>query len=352
MKMATNGYLEKVLAAPKEPDFEQMLAVLRHDAPTRPVLCDFGMNASVRGLLAPPPHPGDDRLDPVRCSFEAWRNAGYDYARAGAAEVGFAFSAGDRDMLKSASLNDGALITDRASFEAYPWPDPDTCDYSIFEWSVPAIPNGMKWIVSGPGGVLENLIRLTGFDNLCYMLVDDPDLVQDMSDAIGSRMARYYEHIVPYDTVGAVISNDDWGFKTQTMISPDQLRALIIPWHRTIVAFAHAAGKPAILHSCGQLESVMDDIIDDIRFDGKHSYEDTICPVEQAYDRWGERIAILGGIDMDFLCRATPEQVHDRSRAMLERTRKRGSYALGTGNSLPEYVPLENYFAMLAAAIP
>jgi uroporphyrinogen decarboxylase len=69
-----------------------------------------------------------------------------------------------------------------------------------------------------------------------------------------------------------------------------------------------------------------------------------------AYERWGERIAILGGIDLDFVCRSTPAEVHARSRAMLERSATRGGYALGTGNSVPEYVPVENYFAMITAA--
>jgi uroporphyrinogen decarboxylase len=34
---------------------------------------------------------------------------------------------------------------------------------------------------------------------------------------------------------------------------------------------------------------------------------------------------------------------------MLERTWDRGGYALGTGNSVPTYIPDENYFALLAA---
>jgi len=113
----------------------------------------------------------------------------------------------------------------------------------------------------------------------------------------------------------------------------------------------HAAGKPIILHSCGKLTEVYDDIIDSIGYDGKHSYEDAIEPVEDAYERLHNRIAVLGGIDVDFVCRRGPEEVYQRSRAMLDRTAGRGGYALGTGNSVPEYVPDENYFAMITAAL-
>jgi uroporphyrinogen decarboxylase len=88
-----------------------------------------------------------------------------------------------------------------------------------------------------------------------------------------------------------------------------------------------------------------------MKYDAKHSYEDLIVPVEDAYERWGRRIAILGGIDVDFLCRSTPDAIRARSRAMLDRSAARGGYALGSGNSIPGYVPDEGYFAMIAAAL-
>ena len=95
----------------------------------------------------------------------------------------------------------------------------------------------------------------------------------------------------------------------------------------------------------------MDDIIDDIGYDGKHSYEDNICPVEEMYEKYSDRIAILGGIDLDFLCRNTPKIIYKRSKAILELTEENGGYALGSGNSIPEYVPYENFMAMISAAV-
>ena len=37
--------------------------------------------------------------------------------------------------------------------------------------------------------------------------------------------------------------------------------------------------------------------------------------------------------------------------AMLERTAGRDGYLLGSGNSIPEYVPAENFLAMNRAAL-
>ena len=135
------------------------------------------------------------------------------------------------------------------------------------------------------------------------------------------------------------------------MLSTEQMRRYVFPWHKRIVETAHTAGRPIALHSCGNFESVADDIADDMRYDARHSYEDTILPVEEAYERYHDRFAIIGGIDVDYLCRATPDQVRERCRAMLERTRERGAYGLGSGNSLPAYIPIESIRAMLGAAL-
>jgi uroporphyrinogen decarboxylase len=209
----------------------------------------------------------------------------------------------------------------------------------------------MKIVAMGPSGVLENTIRLAGYDRLCYLLADDEGFAGDLFDAVGSRLVRYYERVAAHPAVGALIGNDDWGFKSQTMLSPPAMRRFVFPWHKKIVEAAHAAGKPAILHSCGNLESIMDDVIETMGYDAKHSFEDAILPVEQAYEKYGGRIAILGGMDVDYLCRTPPAEIYRRSTAMLRRAEKRGGYALGSGNSIPDYVPDEGFLAMVWAAL-
>lgn len=78
------------------------------------------------------------------------------------------------------------------------------------------------------------------------------------------------------------------------------------------------------------------------------SYEDTIEPVEKAYDRFRTRnVAVLGGMDVNYLVNANVEDISKRCNTMLELSRKRGGYAFGTGNSVPEYISNEKYFAMI-----
>lgn len=329
------------------PDFSNLLAILGRSEPERATLFEFFLNAPLYERLTRDMSPCPEDIRSYVRTIHGFMNAGYDYATI--LVPGLWFPAGEVHHESTRSLNEGSVIKDKASFDEYAWPEPANADYGILDRLSSELPPGMKLIVYGPNGVLENVIRLVGYENLCYMTIDDLPLASDIFEAVGSRLVEYYKHCVAHDAVGAVIGNDDWGFKSQTMLPPEQMRRLVFPWHKQLVSVAHAAGKPAILHSCGCLTDVMDDVIDDMRYDGKHSYEDTIQPVEDAYDQYHERIAVLGGIDVDFVCRATPEAVYERSCRMLMRGNE--AYALGTGNSVPEYVPDENYFAMIRAAL-
>jgi uroporphyrinogen decarboxylase len=333
----------------RQPDFDNIRKILDRSRPNRPTLFEFFLNQPLYEKLAGEPIP-ETAEERNRWLINAACAAGYDYVMI-SPPAGMCFNTNEHNAEATISLNDFNSITDRESFENYPWPDPDKCDYSIYDKFTPHLPHGMKGIVYGPSGVLENVIALVGYDNMCIMTLTNPELLKDIFAKVGSVLVRHYEISAQFDSVGALFSNDDWGFNSQTMLSPEDFEKYLFPWHRKIAAVCHKAGKQVILHSCGQLEKVMDIIIDDIGYDGKHSYEDKIMPIEEAYEKYHSRIALLGGIDLDFVCRHSPDEVYQRSKKMLERSAGRGSYALGTGNSVPAYTPDENYFAMTRAAL-
>jgi len=330
-------------------DFNNLLSVLQRREPDRPTLFEFILNNRLFNTVVSGPEPRD-LMSGLHRNIAAFYRLGFDHSTVQVPGFGFK----DQIVRRSAatiSLNEGALIHNRHDFKTFAWPDPEIAAYDILDQIAPDLPAGMKLIPFSPDGVLENVINLVGYEALCFMLVDDPQLVENVFEQVGSRLLRYYEKTIRYDCVGACIVNDDWGFKTSTLLSVASLRRLVFPWHKRIVEACHAAGIPAILHSCGYFEKIIEDIIEEMKFDGRHSYEDAILPVEEAYERYHERIAILGGIDVDFICRSSPEEVYQRSRAMLERATGRGCYALGTGNSVPEYMPQANYLALVRAAL-
>lgn len=333
----------------REPCFDNVLRMLRHEPTSRPVLFEFFLNARLyQRLLGARQYTDKTPRAYARNMINAFGAAGYDYASFAGGWL-FDFTRNSQAHLQTVSLNEGAIITDRASFDAYTWPDLSHLDTSILRDLEADLPPGMKLMVYTPNGVLENVVDLMGYETLCLLLSDDPQLVADVFERVGETLLAFYRQALAYRSVGLVMVNDDWGFKTQPMLAPADMRAYVLPWHRRIVETAHAAGRPAVLHACGQIESLMDDVIDDLKYDGKHSFEDAICPVEDAYKRWGSRIAILGGLDLDFMVRSDPETIYRRAQRMLVAAPT--GYGLGTGNSVPEYVPDENYFAMTRAAL-
>ena len=65
----------------------------------------------------------------------------------------------------------------------------------------------------------------------------------------------------------------------------------------------------------------------------------------------GRRIGLLGGLDMDFLSRLTPDEVFEKVYRFGKEYRNTArGYALGSGNSIPDFIPVGNYLAMIRAA--
>jgi uroporphyrinogen decarboxylase len=78
-----------------------------------------------------------------------------------------------------------------------------------------------------------------------------------------------------------------------------------------------------------------------------HSFEDVILPVWEAKRKWGTRMALLGGVDMDVLARGSEEQVRAYTRRCIEECAPGGGWALGSGNTVANYIPVGNFLAML-----
>jgi uroporphyrinogen decarboxylase len=55
----------------------------------------------------------------------------------------------------------------------------------------------------------------------------------------------------------------------------------------------------------------------------------------------------MGGFDMNKLCRSSEKDVRKHTRMLIERCAPGGGWALGTGNSVANYVPVKNFLAMV-----
>jgi uroporphyrinogen decarboxylase len=58
-------------------------------------------------------------------------------------------------------------------------------------------------------------------------------------------------------------------------------------------------------------------------------------------------LCLIGNIDVDLLTRGTVDEIRKNVVKNIEEVGKDGGYCVGSGNSIPEYVKLENYIAMI-----
>ncbi len=236
-------------------------------------------------------------------------------------------------------------------FETYPWPSVEQADLFPLEYVNDHLPDGMGLLSSHGGGVYEHISAIFSYEGLCLAVYDAPDLVKAVTDRVGELMVDYYEWLLQLDNLIAVFPGDDMGFRTATLLAPDDLRAYILPWHKRFAKMTHERGLPYFLHSCGNVEALMGDLIGDVGIDGKHSFEDAIVPIAEFQARYGDRIAALGGVDVDILGRHDPETVRSYVRGIIETCAPRGRFAIGSGNSIPSYIPVESYVTMIDEAL-
>ena len=174
------------------------------------------------------------------------------------------------------------IIKTREDFERYPWASVPDRFFERYEEDFCAlasvIPEGMK-AVGGPGnGIFECVQDIVGYTQLCYLSVDDPELYADLFRKVGETNLAIWERFLERfsDLYCVVRFGDDLGYKNNPLLSAGDIRTHVIPQYRRIIEAAHRRGKPFLLHSCGCIFPVMEDLIA-AGIDAKHSNEDQIA---------------------------------------------------------------------------
>ncbi|MDH5439562.1 MAG: hypothetical protein OEZ48_04525 [Candidatus Bathyarchaeota archaeon] len=386
MKPATKKLLRRIREQRPEPDAERLeRALSRSVMPDRVPSMELFADGEVMSAVLGKPldyfsrelrsrKEWEERMSSL---IEFYETLGYDYVRAdtqgyeatveayrleketlAAGEVGSrAYRYRTKDMAPELSRGERlwaneqtGVIEDWKDFESYRWEDPETIaeeGNEGLEWVCDHVPSGMG-VVTGAGTALEPVMWLMGIKNFYVSLYRKPDLVEAMFEKVAElNIARFKLASETSRKILAFWGSDDWGYRNGLMISPAMMRRWVFPVHKKMAEIAHSRGSLYILHSCGDLKAIMDDIIDYIKVDAKHSFEDTYLPVTEAKRRYGRRIGLIGGVDMDVLSRKDAKEVREYVSQILEICKPGGGYCLGSGNTVANYVPLENYLTMI-----
>jgi uroporphyrinogen decarboxylase len=350
------------------PDFTRLrTALLRQGEPDRVPLhdsVDVFLKKRFLGLQDVALTQGANRMQtgsrlPLDAEVEFAYRAGYDFVPLGASMhsriegtstvMRARYAAFGDEYQERGWANEGrGIITNRQEFDAFPWPDPDELDTTAFEQVGRLLPPGMKVLVDH-GKIFTGVWWLMGLEVFCAAIKRDPDLVARIYERVGAAQYRILDIVTDFDCVAGVRFADDLAYAEGLMVSPAHLRAHFFPWFKACIELVHKKGKVFLFHTDGDVRLVLEDIIA-AGADGLHPIEPKAMDIVELKRTVGSRITLCGNIDLGYtLTRGTPAEVDAEVKERIRRVAPGGGYVLGSANSVPEYVPLENFNAMREA---
>ena len=249
----------------RTPDFNQFLSAVTRKR--KPDYLPFYEHLASPGFIACRTETSFDKMnfsDPGYWEIyvDFWTGMGFDCIPM-EIPLNLPFDLTDRSKLSHGS-EAHAVIKTMADFERFPWPDVSApIDFCHFEKVTGLLPEGVKIVGGVAMGPYEWVSQLMGVVGLSYALADDPELVERIFSTIGALHHSAVRHLASMESVGALRQGDDLGFKSSTFLSPANLRKLVFPTYTKMTDEAHKQGKPFILHSCGNLSEVYEDLIED-----------------------------------------------------------------------------------------
>lgn len=337
---------------PLDPDFGRMRKVLLLEGePDRVPNAELHIDWQIKEAFLGRP------ITRVQDDVDFWYRAGYDYIylRAnyeyrmvgdGKADEDHIY-AGDMQVTEWAG-DLSSLVSSWEEYEHYPWPDPETIDYSNLQECACCLYPGMK-IISGVGGIFTRVWRIMGFDTFSYATVDQPDLVAELFRRIGDTQLEVFQKIVEMDEIGAMWYGDDLAYKTGTMVQPDLLRRYLFPYLERMGEICRKHDLPFIMHSDGDLREILPDLLD-AGLNGLHPIEPLAMDSKALKASYGDRLCLLGNIEIgEVLTLGSPEDVEAEVKKKIHNLAKGGGYVVGSSNTVAHYVELENFQAMIKA---
>jgi uroporphyrinogen decarboxylase len=197
--------------------------------------------------------------------------------------------------------------------------------------------------------VFTDVWRLMGFEAFAIALLENEELVASLFEKVGSTVYDATCKMLDFEPVGAVKFSDDLAYTEGFMVSPEVYRRHLFPWLKKIAERCHERGVAFIYHSDGNIWEVIDDLVA-CGINALNPIEPKAMDIVEVKRRIGGRVCIIGNIDLGYtLTRGTPQEVREEVRIRIKEVGPGGGYCVSSSNSVPKYVPFENFFAMTQA---
>lgn len=188
---------------------------------------------------------------------------------------------------------------------------------------------------------------MVGTETLLIALLEEPEWVKDMiSTYLDSCIALYDLVWDAGYTFDEIFWPDDMGYKGTAFFSAETYREIVKPFHKKACDWAHKRGIYAHLHSCGDVNALIPDILD--------AGVDALNPLEvkagmdplALKERYGDRVVLHGGINA--VLWSQKEKIVEEIRRVVPGLKKNGGYIFSSDHSIPNDVSLENFRQIVA----
>lgn len=200
------------------------------------------------------------------------------------------------------------------------------------------------FFTAGVVAVFDTMNELCGHEGILVGMAMDPDWVRDMCDVYVSLVINLLEMAFAQEGLpDGLWVWDDLGFKHRPFMSPSMYREMIFPSHKRLYDFAHSHGLPVIQHTDGLIESLIPPLIE--------AGIDCLQPLEikagmdlvKVKKKFGDRIALIGGMDARELISNDLERVKKELETKLPEAMVGSGYILQVDHSVSHEVSYETY---------
>ncbi len=189
---------------------------------------------------------------------------------------------------------------------------------------------------------------LFGFDHFSMLLYDDPEFLKVVIHQVTDFFIEA-GRMLANAGVDAVLFADDYGSSTGPLISPAHYREYIWPEVNRLVSGIKEAGVPVIMHSDGNLNAFLDDIMQSTPIDGYHPIERNAgMDIAEVKRKYGHDHVLMGNVNnQGVLVDGSVDDVVEATKECLRSAAPGGGYILGSDHSIHDDMPIENILAMI-----
>jgi hypothetical protein len=111
-------------------------------------------------------------------------------------------------------------------------------------------------------GPFERTTALSSFEDCLVNAISEPEEFKALIEVLADYKIAMIDHLYRYAKPDVINLHDDWGTSQSTFISPELWREVVKPATKRMYDAIHTLGMIAAQHSCGNITSLLDDLVE------------------------------------------------------------------------------------------